>query len=1005
MALRDNKRQGLSAADFLVVSDARRSTFRRRAPNHAVGIAASLLTLTLCGAVFAFVIATRSATQQEGEVEVEGLSGVALIHRNAYGIPHITAQSENDAYFGIGYAHAQDRLWQMDYLRRVGRGRLAEILGRRLLEHDIFLRAMRFDSLAARLAASLAPESRAALEAYAAGVNAYIATRDGKFAAEFDALGYAPEPWSVEDCLLILRLWAWELSGATFTFDLTLAAIAEIVGKEYAAALLPPVETDAYFAPFVLDSLQPARPAALAAGAEQFPDEFSDEFPSESQTGDSAAAPKNIPLSDSSQARQMQTRIRQTPQESLRRANGALIGIPAMVARAREIAGMNGSSLGSSAWAVRSSDFWRAKDPSRGLRPHGAILAADAHLPFALPARFYEAHISAPTLNALGLTLPGLPFVIAGRNDRAAWSFVYAMIDDVDFFIERVDSADARRYQTFDSSGAPVKAAFRVITDTIKVKDSSDAVIDMRYTARSCVISDLPVGLEGFPGLENAPKWKSSLFNGGIATRIADSALIAAQKAASRSQNGEPLTFRWTGYAQSDESLALARLAKIRTVEDAREALQSFGSPAANVVLAFDDGAVALLPTGFAPKRRERAPVVAPRNHLSATTHPNMLRRGWERADDWAGVFSLQSVGELYNPPSGRVIAANNPIARNSIVDGEPAHLSYLWDVSSRAARISEAMEDFASYSTFGMSLAQTDVASHYAQRITPLLQRAFLAGTTATSEAAARGANPYRLTRTERRALADLAAWNGALESSSASACVYAAFMERFVCNVFSDNLGEPLYRAYAAATRFPLRAILYLAERPASDSVAAFWFDKRHTPEKETRDDIIRQSFIEAVAIAQRQTKAPLPNAASTTSARDADADSLAWRYGRMHTLNLRHILSNGGVWTPIMLNGATNLPPLEYGGDATTVAGGEWLFHQAFEVAAGASMRFVCDMRDTSAYMIVAGGNSGELLTRNYSDQTQIWLNGGLLPVPVARSPHASFRNILRLIPKDR
>ena len=345
---------------------------------------------------------------------------------------------------------------------------------------------------------------------------------------------------------------------------------------------------------------------------------------------------------------------------------------------------------------------------------------------------------------------------------------------------------------------------------------------------------------------------------GGVTTRLADSVLLAAQSSSVQSFDGACVTFRWTGQALSDEALALARLAKIRTVEDARATLQSFGSPAANVVLAFDDGSVALLPAGFAPKRRERLPVVAARNHLSAAaTHPNMLRRGWERADDWAGIFSLQSIGELTNPPSGRVIAANNPLARNPSLNGEPAHLSYLWDVPSRAARISETLEDFASYSTFGMSLAQTDVSSHYALRITPLIQRAFSAGATTT---ATTGANPYRLTRTERRALADLSAWNGALESSSASACVYTAFIERFVCNTFSDNLGEPLYRAYSAATRFPLRAILHLAERPTNDSVAAFWFDKRHTREKESRDEIIRQSFIEAWLWRNAKPKRPL-------------------------------------------------------------------------------------------------------------------------------------------------
>ncbi|MFY8001689.1 MAG: penicillin acylase family protein, partial [Candidatus Kapaibacteriota bacterium] len=440
------------------LADARRKTFARRAPNHFWGLVFSVVVLAACLAVFAFRLATRSAFDREGEQEVQGVSDAVGLHRNEYGIVHITAKSDNDAYFGIGYAHAQDRLWQMDFLRRVGRGRLSEIFGRRTLEQDIFLRAMRFDSIANALTRQISPESRSALQAYANGVNAYLTTHEGKIAAEFDALEYQPEPWRVEDCLLVMRLWAWELNS-TFTADLVLTAIADSLGRERALQLLPPPDADPYFAPSVLDSLLPKRPTANALQSAPILDSLNTDSVRQQTTTATLSSHR-----------------RSTPPSSSER-RGTKERLAHLAESARNAANIRGSSLGSNAWAVRSSVFFHPEQDSIKNFPskyrHGAILAADAHLALTLPARWYEAHLSSPTLNVLGHTLPGLPFVIVGRNDRIGWSLVSAMVDDTDFFAERLDSTDLRRYWALDSAGNRVSEPFRLVADTIKVKDSS----------------------------------------------------------------------------------------------------------------------------------------------------------------------------------------------------------------------------------------------------------------------------------------------------------------------------------------------------------------------------------------------------------------------------------------------------------------------------------------------------------------------------------------------------
>lgn len=968
------------------LADARRTTFARRAPNHFWGLVFAGLFIGACLAVFAFRLATRSAFEREGEQEVQEISDVVSVHRNDYGIVHITGRTDNDVYFGIGYAHAQDRLWQMDFLRRVGRGRLSEMFGRRTLEQDIFLRAMRFDSTANALARHISPESRAVLQAYTNGVNQYLATHEGRIAAEFDALEYQPEPWRVEDCLLVLRLWAWELNSG-FTADLVLTAIADTIGRDRALQLLPPPDNDPYFAPTILDSLIPNRPAASMV--KTLPTLDSLRADSLQKPSTSATLSRNSVVGSATQRSPAQRSPAQRSTIQKRPTNPTATNLLSLAESVREVANMRGSSLGSNAWAVRSSSFYHPEQDSLGQQfsqkhRHGAILAADAHLALTLPARWYEAHLSSPTLNVLGHTLPGLPFVVVGRNDRMAWSLVNAMVDDTDFFAERIDSTDIRRYFVIDSTGSRVSMPFRIVTDTIKVKDSSDAVVEMRYTQRSCVLSDLPSGMKNFPGLQNAIPWRSSLQTPSLLTRIADSTNASTQRAFQTLTRRECLTFQWTGQQMSDEALTLMRLAKSRSWDDVVSAGNTFATPSVSCVVADSDGEVGVVPFGIVPKRTPGA-------------HPNFVRKGWEQSEAWRGFARLTDVGRLLNPPSGRVIAANNPITRNATLSGEPLHLSLLWDTPSRASRIGEFLQDFENFSVMGMSIMQTDAVSHYAQMLVPHIVQAFATVTASTVQSFPRNQsqNPTSLplTLTERRALQLIASWNGALESTSAAASVYTAFLERYAYNTLADDLGEALYRQYVATTRLPLRAMLSLTRgyKP-DDSLSAAWFDKRQTPQQESRDDIIRQSFLEAVALVQKQM--------NTT----AEVDSIAtWRYGRLHKLSMRHILANGSEWTYLPIRGVVNGQTSEYAGDATTISSGEWSFSRPFEVAAGASMRFVCDVSDTVAYMILPSGNTGEIMTRNYSDQTQLWLGGGLLPVTVSREPSVAFHKVLRLVPK--
>jgi penicillin G amidase len=143
---------------------------------------------------------------------VAGLGAAVEILRDGYGVPHIFARSERDAHFALGFVHAQDRLWQLEMSRRVAAGRLSEVVGRGGLETDRFMRTLGARRAAQANLAHLDDETRAALDAYAAGVNAFLAARP-VLPPEFLLLRVAPEPWSPADSISWAKMMAWDLGG------------------------------------------------------------------------------------------------------------------------------------------------------------------------------------------------------------------------------------------------------------------------------------------------------------------------------------------------------------------------------------------------------------------------------------------------------------------------------------------------------------------------------------------------------------------------------------------------------------------------------------------------------------------------------------------------------------------------------------------------------------------------------------------------------------------------
>jgi penicillin amidase len=222
-----------------------------------------LIVLILIVLAGGYLWARGSLPELNGEMQLSGLEGEVEVVRDAHAIPHIYAESTNDAAFAMGFVHAQDRLWQMEFQRRVGAGRLSELFGEDTLKIDRFLRTLGVYRSAERNFANLEPDAQAVYEAYAAGVNAFLTTRDGPLPPEFLLLSHEPEPWRPADSIVWLKMMAWDLGGNALDEALR-ARMAQNLSAEQIGELWPGYPEDG---PAVLQSnAAPDLPwAALAA--------------------------------------------------------------------------------------------------------------------------------------------------------------------------------------------------------------------------------------------------------------------------------------------------------------------------------------------------------------------------------------------------------------------------------------------------------------------------------------------------------------------------------------------------------------------------------------------------------------------------------------------------------------------------------------------------------------------------------------------------------------------
>ena len=327
------------------------------------------------------------------EAVLPGLGATVRVDYDERAVPHIFAANEADGWRALGYVTARDRLFQLDLQARAGGGTLTSLLGARALPLDRETRGLGMARAAERLLASLPDtgDTRASLEAYAAGVNAYLDDMPAwELPLEYRLLGRRPARWSPVRTLAVLLQMNYTLSRNSTELDYLRAAAA--VGDEAAAALFPP------------------------------------HWPIQEPVQPSPGEPRRLPL------------VVPPPAAPDTSAGAFLAFFPR---RSDPPRGSTDADLGSNNWAVAP---WRTLG-------HAALLAGDPHLDLTLPSIWYEAHLVVPgVLDVYGVTIPGLPAIVIGFNRDVAWTFTNSEADLMDSWAEVVDdSLRPTRYRLDDA--------------------------------------------------------------------------------------------------------------------------------------------------------------------------------------------------------------------------------------------------------------------------------------------------------------------------------------------------------------------------------------------------------------------------------------------------------------------------------------------------------------------------------------------------------------------------
>jgi penicillin G amidase len=482
-----------------------------------------VLVVILGAAAWVYSMARAALPQLDGTLQVQGLSAPVTVTRDDHGVPTISAANITDLFFAQGYVTAQDRLFQMDGMRRYAAGDLSEIVGDAQLDHDRQQRILGLRVAARKTVDLVAPEDRARFEAYARGVNAYIESHRTRLALEFRILGYSPRPWTPEDSMLV---------AGQMVEDLSTSPKNALIREKILAKLGPELTADLY----VNSSWHDHPPTESHLSLEQDTNKKDKDDGDENNEDDYSS-----------------------PDNSVTHRNSVPPAFPPSGLLPEDLH----LTLGSNNWVVSGAHTVSGKP----------LLSNDMHLDHQMPNLWYEAHLRCGNFDVAGVTLPGMPYVVVGHNQRIAWGFTNVGPTVEDAYIETFNAAG--QYLTPDGWKQPEHR-----NEVIHVKGKPDVIVDVMLTRHGPIVSELSPGetrkialrwtlYDGirnpFFALNSAQDWKEfrrafSEFDapgqnvvyadvdGNIGYQTTGKIPIRASGDGSLPENGSDNAHEWTGY-------------------------------------------------------------------------------------------------------------------------------------------------------------------------------------------------------------------------------------------------------------------------------------------------------------------------------------------------------------------------------------------------------------------------------------------------------------------------
>lgn len=516
-----------------------------RKAGRVIGVLVLIVALVAGGAsLYVMSLIRAPFPQVSGSVEVSGINSEVRVLRDERGVPTIYAESLEDLFFTQGYVHAQDRFWEMDVRRHITAGELSEMFGASQVSTDAFIRTMGWKRIAEQEIGLLNERSHRILDAYAAGVNEYLAHHSGKdLSLEYAILQlqnptYEPKPWEPVDSVAWLKALAWDLRG-NMTDEIYRAVMSASVGVENTEMLFPAYPFELHRSIITTGAVVGEKfdPTARARGS-----------------GQGASA--------------------RTYSEAER---SALLAVSSRASELENLLGPSGPGIGSNSWAVSGALTDTGKP----------LLANDPHLAPAMPSLWYQSSLNCtqrtPDCNyaVSGWTMAGLPGVFIGHNDSVAWGFTNLGPDVTDLVLHKTEG------DTYLVDG--VAQLMELRTEVIEVAGGDPVTITVRSTADGPIISDIrdipvysEVGADApVPAPESAP----------------------AQTPDPDRGDGYAVALRWTALEAQPTFDAFDLLNTAQDFTEFREAARYLAVPAQNLLYADTSGTIAYQAPGRIPIR------------------------------------------------------------------------------------------------------------------------------------------------------------------------------------------------------------------------------------------------------------------------------------------------------------------------------------------------------------------------------------------------------------------